>query len=204
MKTICSLEEREVKMKTMTMTRFQSLTRLSKATVRELEMQKKEVQMSLTVKRKVLLIKTRYIIPIHISSFSLTGVSKTPMDQKDAYEYILMRRPIHDYEAENEGKPEEDQLDEEELDELCMKEGKKIPHDTAASTMPENKWVLMRGAWIKYATVVRERGYRSPDALGMYIYNDFEGYGILELVETQVSRVCHLEHSGLSSISFAL
>lgn len=48
---------------------------------------------------------------------------------------------------------------------------------------PDHKWVLMRRSWIKLCDASREASYRSPDNFGMYIYNDFEGYGLLEMVE---------------------
>lgn len=101
-----------------------------------------------------------------------------------------MQRPFHDYETENENMPKDSKLGDEELEEQCEKDGKQVPHDTAASTMPDHKWILMRGAWIKFADSMRERNYRSPDAFEMYIYNDFEGYGILELVENHVGDLC--------------
>lgn len=110
-----------------------------------------------------------------------------------------MKRPLHDFEEENNARGEdEEELDEDELEEEWKKQGEEIPHDTAASTKPDHKWVLMRGAWIYFVDSMRERGYRSPDALAMYIYNDFEGYGLLEMVENSVSKqlvylsyICH-------------
>lgn len=113
-------------------------------------------------------------------------LAKVPMDKKDPYDYILMARPREDFEEENRKKPESKQLSEDDIFELCKKEFESIPHDTAASTKPDHKWILMRGAWIKFADTMRERSYRSPNALGMYIYNDFEGYGIFELAENLV------------------
>lgn len=98
-----------------------------------------------------------------------------------------MRRTPFNLEEENETKPEEEQLDEDELEEKWKAQGNEIPHDTKASEEPDHKWVIMRGAWITFAESMRLRGYQSPDALGVYIYNDFEGYGLLEMFENSVS-----------------
>lgn len=127
--------------------------------------------------------------------------SKVPMDEKDPYEYILMRRSPDDFEEENNAKPTNEQLDEEQIRAEFEKQGKEIPHDTAASTKPDHKWILMRGAWISFADAVRQRGYRSPDAFDMYIYNDFEGYGICEMVDNYVSN--RLASSSLATRALA-
>lgn len=118
----------------------------------------------------------------------LTKLFKAPMDKEDPYEYILMTRPPYDLEEENKTKPLGNRLTEEELEQLWEQESNEIPHDTLASTKPDHKWVIMRGAWIRFADRMRERTYRSPDSMDMYIYNDFEGYGLLEMIETHVSR----------------
>lgn len=123
------------------------------------------------------------------------------MDKKDPYEYILMRRPAYDFQAENETKPEDQQLGEDKLEELWREKGEEIPHDIASSTKPDHKWVIMRGAYIKFADAMRERGYRSPDAFDMYIYNDFEGYGCLEMVENHVRRSSRLVNLRVDSLT---
>ena len=41
----------------------------------------------------------------------------------------------------------------------------------------------MRKSWMTLCDASREASYRSPDNFGMYIYNDFEGYGLMEMVE---------------------
>lgn len=109
------------------------------------------------------------------------------MEDKDPYEYILMERPQYDMEAEEESKPANERRSEEELEREWEKERESVGHDVAAASKPDHKWVIMRGAWIDYANTMREASYRSPDNFNMYIYNDFEGYGILELIENHVS-----------------
>ena len=41
--------------------------------------------------------------------------------------------------------------------------------------------------WKMYSDYKRRAGYCDPDAFGMYIYNDFQGWGIQELIENFVS-----------------
>lgn len=53
---------------------------------------------------------------------------------------------------------------------------------------PEHKWVMMRDSWKLLHESRNEVENRCPDNLNMYIYNDFWGYGLLEVIENFLSQ----------------
>lgn len=55
-----------------------------------------------------------------------------------------------------------------------------------ASEHPEWPWVMMWQSWTIRCDWNRFMTYRDPDNFGMYIYNDWFGYGIQELQENLV------------------
>jgi hypothetical protein len=59
----------------------------------------------------------------------------------------------------------------------------------SASDFREWKWVMLMEGWKIFCEWGRRSNYCQPDFFGMYIYNDFYGYGIQELLENLVS--CH-------------
>jgi hypothetical protein len=59
-------------------------------------------------------------------------------------------------------------------------------HGKLASDHPEWKWTMMWKSWEYLCDGVREAAYTDPDNFGMYVYNDFHGYGVLSLAERQV------------------
>jgi len=104
------------------------------------------------------------------------------MKEKDPYEYICMSRPLHDYQAENRHN-KTNRLGDDELNKKYEEGDKRSSHDQPASERPDHKWILMRRSWMELCNASRGAAFRSPDNFGMYIYNDFEGYGLLEMVE---------------------
>ena len=59
-------------------------------------------------------------------------------------------------------------------------------HGKLAKENLEWKWIMMWKSWEYLCDWVRESSYTNPDYFGMYVYNDFHGYGVLGLVERQV------------------
>lgn len=112
------------------------------------------------------------------------------MHEKDPYEYICMAQSYHDRELENSLKKPAQQMDEDALEKVHNKEVKKCGTDKLASKRPGHKWILMRRSWIMFAEAIHGANYRSPNAFDMYIWNDWEGYGMMEIVENFVSH-CH-------------
>ena len=60
-------------------------------------------------------------------------------------------------------------------------------HGKPSSEHPDWPWTLMDGAWSVADEWRRRTDYCNPDAFDMYIYNDFYGYGLMELQENLVS-----------------
>lgn len=121
------------------------------------------------------------------------------MDKRDPYEYICMVRGFHDRETENQLRPKGKRVGFETLRRQHNKEAKEFPVDQPASDRPKHQWVLMRKSRITLTTAINEAMYRCPDAFEMYIYNDWEGYGLLEVIENFVSlRRSHTEPFCLS------
>ncbi|KAK5088805.1 hypothetical protein LTR05_003027 [Lithohypha guttulata] len=105
---------------------------------------------------------------------------EVPEEQKDPYEYITMVRPKHDREMENR---DTNELDGEALEEQYEADEEARERDQPASERPDHKWIIMRKAWLLLCTSSREATFRCPDLFNSYVYNDFEGYGQLELLE---------------------
>ncbi|RYP21690.1 hypothetical protein DL767_009206 [Monosporascus sp. MG133] len=107
------------------------------------------------------------------------------LENRPPYEYYCLTRPFFDFENENEDKDEDEQLDEDEIEDrynelVTSKDGVVTK---PAADHPDHKWISMWQAWKKYCYLKRHALYTNPDMFGMYIYNDFHGYGIQELVQ---------------------
>ncbi|KAI1258102.1 hypothetical protein MGN70_001148 [Eutypa lata] len=108
------------------------------------------------------------------------------MAKRAPYEYYCLQRPFYDYEKENEEKDDDEQLDEDELGEQYNAKvagAKDTPANKPAAEHPDYKWISMWRTWTKCCDLKKRAFYTCPDAFGMYIYNDFNGYGIQELVQ---------------------
>ena len=104
------------------------------------------------------------------------------------YEYYCRPRPFFDFEKENDDKDEDEQLEEDDLTDAyneSLGPEKNIAKMPAANS-PDHKWISMWRSWKKYCDLKRYTMYTDPDSFGMYIYNDFHGYGIQELVQNTV------------------
>jgi hypothetical protein len=56
-----------------------------------------------------------------------------------------------------------------------------------AADNPDWKWIIQWKAWEMSQDWARRANYCRPDNFGMYLYNDWEGYGLRELIENAVS-----------------
>ena len=73
---------------------------------------------------------------------------------------------------------------------------------TPAAEKPGYKWKMVWDAWKQICELRVQEDYCDPDNFDMYIYNDFNSYGIVALIEMQVSldrgcwrRVCAADSS---------
>lgn len=109
------------------------------------------------------------------------------------WEWITACRPVFDIENEDNEKRNEDESEgehEEQSDDRytcsteetckCMK---------PAELSPEWTWVFTKDGYKSYELWLNEQLKRDQDEWGLYICNDFSGYGVLEVMENQVSRM---------------
>jgi hypothetical protein len=61
-----------------------------------------------------------------------------------------------------------------------------------ASEHPEWKWTMMWKSWQMLCDFSVRAKYTFPDYFDMYIFNDWHGYGIMELAENAVSISNHI------------
>ena len=103
-----------------------------------------------------------------------------------AHEYICFHRPLFDFEAENRTN-EEGELEDEEIFEVFKKEfNEKNIFMEPAAQHKDWKWIIMWEGWKTFADLHRQTKYCNPDNFNMYIYNDFQGWGMQELIENTV------------------
>jgi hypothetical protein len=100
-----------------------------------------------------------------------------------------MHRPHFEYKVENREADEAD--DEDELHARYTKEFDEAVESgiilEPAKDHPEWKWVIMWEGFKNFSDYRRRSQYCDPDNFGMYIYNDFAGKGLMELMENLVS-----------------
>jgi hypothetical protein len=114
-------------------------------------------------------------------------------DDPAPHAYICTHRPFFDVESANwltwSTNPSahlsepKDVL--EKLYKPCYEESKKI-YKLPAAEHPEHKWCMMWGAWCKADVLSRKAKYCDPDAFGMHLYNDWQGWGMQEIGENMV------------------
>ncbi|KAH9875132.1 hypothetical protein J1614_004622, partial [Plenodomus biglobosus] len=119
---------------------------------------------------------------------------KTKEGDPAPYDYICIHRPFFDVDGENwrqwkEGKSE--RLEAEELAEQLFKpildkeEAAGIWRAPAAKH-PDHKWIIMSSAFLKHDLLSRKAKYCNPDNFNMYLYNDWHGWGLQEIIENQL------------------
>lgn len=111
------------------------------------------------------------------------------------YEYVCIHRPHFDWEAERraaekDNENEEDEEEDEEDDKfrkLMVEEKSSGKIFEPAAENKEWKWVMLWEGWKKFCELTRTITFCDPDNFGMYIYNDWKGYGVVEAVENYLS-----------------
>ena len=58
-----------------------------------------------------------------------------------------------------------------------------------ADKHPEHKWIATKAGFELLQKWMEEQEKRDQDNFGMYIYNDFSGYGTMEVMDNMVSLV---------------
>lgn len=113
--------------------------------------------------------------------------AKTQFSQRafeGQYSYICIDRPLWGREDADDPELEHDELPEdEESDRLWQK---------PAAEHPEWKWVLLKESFEMLNEWCRLAQYCDPDSFGMYVFNDFHGYGLIEILENAVSNYTYL------------
>ena len=104
----------------------------------------------------------------------------------DAYEYVCVcKRPGGEDDEEEESEDDESENDEE--------EGKNQPIECdrgqtclcrkPAADHPDHPWTFTKAAMDKLTTYCIMVDLRDPDSFSMYIFNDYSGYGAIELAQ---------------------
>ncbi|CZT16039.1 uncharacterized protein RCC_01879 [Ramularia collo-cygni] len=94
----------------------------------------------------------------------------------EPYEYVCLNIPPYGRDTDED---DEDQDPEENSDDDL--------HKKPASEHPDHKFIIPWSAFKKYHDYCRFATYVDPDAFDMYIYNDYQAYGTIQLVENAYS-----------------
>lgn len=131
---------------------------------------------------------TYYHVDSLADEYKSQGNDGDDLANRPPYEYYCINRHYFDFENENNDKEEDDQLDEDEIDEAY---DKLVNENNAAlkpaADFPDHKWKALWATWTMICEYRRRAMYTCPDAFSMYIYNDFNAYGLQELIENAVS-----------------
>ncbi|KXT18473.1 hypothetical protein AC579_2240 [Pseudocercospora musae] len=65
-------------------------------------------------------------------------------------------------------------------------EESKVVWKKSASEHPHWKWIMLRESFDLLDAAYKDTDNRDPDIFGMYIYNDYLGYGIIEILENMI------------------
>jgi hypothetical protein len=84
---------------------------------------------------------------------------------------------------EEEGDDDEEEDDEDNIYSKYNKDIKAEWNGKPASEYPEHRWVISEKGFEDFCKLEIQADYRNPDNFAMYIYNDFWGYGIQEVIE---------------------
>jgi len=155
-----------------------------------------------TVKTKIGAERPYEYVCIEQPFFDFEAERKKPKDGSETQETkpkfwtlaeLQERRLARDKEAEERGgHPANDNVDDEEEDEeetirraYCerMKSAEQRVFNKPSAEHPEWKWVTMRKTWEMLCEWQRREMFCCPDLFDMYLFNDYHGYGTIELVE---------------------
>jgi hypothetical protein len=101
---------------------------------------------------------------------------------------VCIHRPHFEYEVENRHakKPLEEREVWKKYDKDFKEASKSGKVLEPAREHPEWKWVILWEGYKNFSDYRRRSKYCNPDVFGMYIYNDFAWYGLMELLENLV------------------
>lgn len=96
----------------------------------------------------------------------------------------------NDDEDEDEIGEDEDEDESEDYDESLSDQDEITKmHLKSPSEHPEWKWTMSWKSWQLLCDWSVRARYTDPDNFEMYIYNDFHGYGMIEMVENAVGSL---------------
>ncbi|KAJ9354207.1 hypothetical protein DTO027B9_4833 [Paecilomyces variotii] len=107
-------------------------------------------------------------------------------DPAGAWEFVCRCRPVVGSDDDNEDEDEDDEDEDDDDDEgdglpSCDR-GKTCLCRKPSKDHPDHPYIYSLGGIQKFNTIATMCSLRDPDLFGMYIYNDFAGYGLLEMV----------------------
>ncbi|CDM26750.1 hypothetical protein DTO013E5_7047 [Penicillium roqueforti] len=123
--------------------------------------------------------------PVSVSRNAASEFKLRTRDPVKAFSYICLGRAPWKTESTDDESEDEDEEDEE-LIEQKKKDDAEADKATAlepASEHPREKWIFTNAGIAKWITLQQGTIARDPDNFGMYVYNDFLGYAVMELVE---------------------
>lgn len=117
-------------------------------------------------------------------------------DPEVAYSFItICRLPNYDEDMDEDEDDEDDKMDD--ADDAVDSSEKRPPKpcdgggtcicNKPCSENPDHPYIISRAGKHKYNTASIMLTLRCPDMFGMYVYNDFESYGVMEVVENLVT-----------------
>lgn len=134
-----------------------------------------------------------YVMETLFSSGLLLTCS-SQVEKIPPYEYVCIQRPYYDWEAERRAAPddaEEDNEDDEDAEDEERSAFTKLMKEEQASGKifqpaaehKDWKWVMLWEGWKKFCDLEQTIAFCDPDNFGMYVYNDWKAYGVVEAVE---------------------
>ena len=97
------------------------------------------------------------------------------------------------HEDDDEAEEDDDEAEEDDDDSSWKQSSGPKMWSKPAAEHPEWKWIMMWKSWQLLCDYSVRARYTLPDCFGMYIFNDFHGYGMIELAENAVSATA--QHS---------
>ncbi|KAF2496641.1 hypothetical protein BU16DRAFT_525798 [Lophium mytilinum] len=107
------------------------------------------------------------------------------MASPEGLEYRCISRPWEDRKAEWADDEDMDEEPDEKEEERCIKENKKYT-EAKPDEVPEWPWVVTKMGNYLVNEYTDQARRRDQDEFGMYVYNDYNGYGLQEVVENQL------------------
>ncbi|CAG8908551.1 unnamed protein product [Penicillium egyptiacum] len=121
--------------------------------------------------------------PVSVSRNADSEFRLRTRDPVKAFSYICLgRTPWNNKEHESEDEEDEESIEQKKKDDAADDATTLEP----ASEHPGEKWIFTEAGVAKWIALNRSTDVRNPDNFGMYVYNDFFGYAVMELVENLV------------------